>query len=232
MRCCNRALLAARRQRQHMVFFQKPYDSRIDAGFMFGFLRPGAFRCILRISGFFRYTGLFPGRSCLFPAFPGALPVSRMASILVLPRACYRTVPDPGFPACRPADVPCLSLRPFSPLFRCLRCCRLRDDERIELRDALPVLHVAVQFGHDTVAHEFERRAVLVRDRFGRFLGIFSGLIGVPFSRCGSRGGGRSRRPSNRRSRSAAPAKRASLSRYPWHSRSGAGNPSSGCRHV
>ncbi|WP_277088658.1 hypothetical protein, partial [Alistipes sp.] len=56
-----------------MVFFQKPYDSRIDAGFMFGFLRPGAFRCILRISGFFRYTGLFPGRSCLFPGFSGCL---------------------------------------------------------------------------------------------------------------------------------------------------------------
>ena len=36
-----------------------------------------------------------------------------------------------------------------------------------------PVFHFAVQFGHDTVAHEFERRAVLLRDRFGRFLGDF-----------------------------------------------------------
>lgn len=108
--------LAARRQRQHMVFFQKPYDSRIDAGFMFGFLRPGAFRCILRISGFSGipdFSGAFLSVPRLFRVsclFPGWLPASSC------PRACYRTVPDPGFPACRPADVPCLSLRPFSPV--------------------------------------------------------------------------------------------------------------------
>ena len=69
-----------------MVFFQKPYDSRIDAGFMFGFLRPGAFRCILRISGLFPVYRTFSGAFLVCsPAFPGVLSVSRMASGLVLP---------------------------------------------------------------------------------------------------------------------------------------------------
>lgn len=130
--------LAARRQRQHMVFLQKPYDPRIDAGFMPGFLRPGVFRCIPGFPVcpgapvFCRGVPVVPRLCRVYCPFPGWLPSSSCR------QAFYRTVPDPGLPACRPADVPCLSLRSFSPLFRCLRCCRLRDDERIELRDALP----------------------------------------------------------------------------------------------
>lgn len=62
--------------------------------------------------------------------------------------------------------------------------------------------------------------------------GTFSGSIGVPFSRCGSRDAVPSKRPSIRHSRSAGPAIRANPSKCLWRSRSGAGNPSSGCPHA
>ena len=67
-----------------MVFLQKPYDPRIDAGFMPGFLRPvlsavsSGFPVCLGAPVFCRGV---PG---CFPALPGVLSVSRMAPGLVL----------------------------------------------------------------------------------------------------------------------------------------------------
>lgn len=165
--------LAARRQRQHMVFFRNRTIRASTPALCLASCAP-----VLSAvsSGFpvFPVYRTFPGRSCLFPGFSGCLVCfpdgfrPRPAPGPVIERfliPAFRHVGRQMSLACRCGHFPLL--------FRRLRCCRLRDDERIELRDALPVLHLAVQFGHDTVAHEFECRAVLVRDRFGRFLGDF-----------------------------------------------------------
>lgn len=90
------------------------------------------------------------------------------------------------------ATAGCTFFRPFPlPPYALFRCrgfaCRggsrrsLRNYERIQLRDALFVLHLAVQLGRDAVAYEFERRPVLFAIGSAGSCGTFSGSIGVPF---------------------------------------------------
>lgn len=171
-------------QRQYMVPPEKTHETFVycfAAAARFG--RPG-----FRASGRFRNRGVpFRSRDSSLSQ-PGLLPFS-------FPEPC---VPSPVFPC--PAS-PLLLLRlpaaPFSrpfplPPYALFRCrgfaCRggsrrsLRNYERIQLRDALFVLHLAVQLGRDAVAYEFERRPVLFCDRLGGVPAELSaGRIGVPF---------------------------------------------------
>lgn len=233
MRCCNRALpRCSSPASAHGVSsetvrsaYRRRLYARLPAPRCFP-LYPPDFR-------FFRYTGLFPGCSRLFPGFAG----------------CTVRFPD-GFRP-RPAARPFIE-RFLIPVFRHVgrqmslvcRCghfpryfaatgaagCGMTSESSCVMRSP----SFTSPFSSATMRSRTNSNVARFSFEIGSAgsWGIFSGLIGVPFSRCGSRGGGRSRRPSNRRSRSAAPAKRASPSRCPWHSRSGAGNPSSGCRHV
>lgn len=196
------------------------------------FCRPG-----FRASGRFRNRGV-PFRSRDAPFLSRGFFRFRFRNLVFRPRFSVSRLS-----AAFVATAGCIFSRPFPlPPYALFRCrgfaCRggsrrsLRNYERIQLRDALFVLHLAVQLGRDAVAYEFERRPVLFAIGSAGSCGTFSGSIGVPFSRCGSRDAVPSKRPSNRHSRSAGPAIRANPSKCLWHSRSGAGNPSSGCPHA
>ena len=111
------------------------------------------------------------GALCSVPGFS----VSRPLPLLLRPPAApfFRPFPLPPYVLFRCRGFACRGFACRG--FACRGGSRrsLRNYERIQLRDALFVLHLAVQLGRDAVAYEFERRPVLFCDRLGGFLRNF-----------------------------------------------------------